>query len=80
MTLEQIAANPPPGDLYVHIDVDVDDPIDMPGVNYPAPNGPSGDAVADAVSALHATGRVVALSFSPWNPALDGADIAVPFL
>ena len=76
VTVEQIAANPPPGDLYVHIDVDVVDPIDMPGVNYPAPGGPSADAVAQAVAALHATGRVAALSFSSWNPALPGADIA----
>ncbi len=88
MTVGQIAADPPPGDLYVHIDVDVVDPIDMPGVNYPTPDGPSADAVAQAVVALHATGRVVALSFSSWNPALDGADtaaaatlrIAAPFL
>ena len=76
VTVEQIATNPPPGDLYVHIDVDVVDPTDMPGVNYPAPGGPSADAVAQAIAALHGTGRVVALSFSSWNPALDGADIA----
>jgi len=76
VTVDQIAADPPPGDLYLHIDVDVVDPIDMPGVNYPAPDGPSGDAVAHAVAALHATGRVVALSFSSWNPELPGADIA----
>lgn len=76
VTVEQVAANPPPGDLYVHIDVDVVDPIDMPGVNYPAPGGPSANAVADAVDALHSTGRVVALSFSSWNPALEGAYIA----
>ena len=76
VTVDQIAADPPSGDLYVHVDVDVVDPVDMPGVNYPAPDGPSGDAVAHAVAALHSTGRVVALSFSSWNPALSGADIA----
>lgn len=76
VSVEEIAAEPPPGDLYVHIDVDVVDPVDMPGVNYPAPGGPSADAVARAVEALHATGRVVALSFSSWNPGLEGADIA----
>ncbi|MFV9671997.1 MAG: arginase family protein [Acidimicrobiia bacterium] len=76
VTVDQIAADPPPGDLYVHVDVDVVDPVDMPGVNYPATGGPSADAVAQAVKALHATGRVVALSFSSWNPALEGADIA----
>jgi len=76
VTVDQIATDPPPGDLYVHVDVDVVDPVDMPGVNYPVPGGPSGDAVANAVALLHATGRVVALSFSSWNPALEGADIA----
>jgi len=75
-TVEEIAADPPPGDLYVHVDVDVVDPTDMPGINYPAPGGPSADAVARAIAALHATGRVAALSFSTWNPALPGADIA----
>ncbi len=75
-TVEEIAADPPLGDLYVHVDVDVVDPADMPGVNYPAPDGPSTDSVARAVEALHATGRVVALSFSTWNPALEGAAIA----
>lgn len=76
VSVEEITANPPPGDLYVHVDVDVIDPIDMPGVNYPAPGGPSANTVARAVAALHATGRVAALSFSSWNPALEGADIA----
>jgi arginase len=76
VSVEEITASPPPGDLYVHVDVDVIDPIDMPGVNYPAPGGPSANAVAQAVAALHATGRVAALSFSSWNPALEGADIA----
>ncbi|MEA2009637.1 MAG: arginase family protein [Actinomycetota bacterium] len=76
VTIAEMAADPPPGDLYVHIDVDVVDPVDMPGVNYPAPGGPSADAVAAAVKALHGTGRVVALSFSSWNPALPGADVA----
>jgi arginase len=88
VTVEEIAADPPPGDLHVHVDVDIVDPADMPGVNYPSPGGPSADAVARAVETLHLTGRVVALSFSSWNPALEGADIAaaatrrmaVPFL
>jgi arginase len=76
VTVEEVAANPPRGDIYLHVDVDVVDPTDMPGVNYPAPGGPSAEAVVGAVEALHRTGRVVALSFSSWNPALTGADIA----
>ena len=76
VAVDQIAADPPQGDIYLHIDVDVVDPADMPGVNYAAPGGPSAEAVVGAVEALHKTGRVVALSFSSWNPALEGADIA----
>ena len=74
--------------LYVHVDVDVVDPIDMPAVNDLAPGGPGAEDVAGSVKALAETGRVVAFSVSAWNPALEGADqseaatnrIAAPFL
>jgi arginase len=62
--------------LYLHVDVDVVDPTELPAVNYPAPGGPSLASVADSVAALAATGNVVAFSVSTWNPALVGADIA----
>jgi len=62
--------------LYVHVDVDVVDPVDLPAINYPAPNGPSLDAVAASVATLAETGRVVAYSASTWNPSLPGAPIA----
>ncbi len=66
----------PAGPLYVHVDVDVVDPSEMPAVNYPAPGGPSLDEVRLAIDALIATGRVVALSFSCWNPKLESAATA----
>ncbi len=62
--------------LYVHIDVDVVDPSDMPAVNYAAPAGPRIDDVASALRRLAASRRVVAWSFSCWNPALPGAERA----
>ncbi|MEN8114823.1 MAG: arginase family protein [Actinomycetota bacterium] len=71
-----ITDDPPPGDLYVHVDVDVVDPLEMPAINYPAPGGPMVEDVARAVASLHATGRVKAFSISSWNPALEGADVA----
>ena len=85
---EIAAAVPDERDLYVHVDVDVVDPSDVPAINYPAPNGPSAAQVAESVAALAATGRVVAFSVSTWNPALEGAHqsaastrtIAEPFL
>lgn len=69
----RIPANRP---LYVHVDVDVVDPVDLPAINYPAPDGPGLDAVARSVAGLAATGRVAAYSASTWNPALPGADVA----
>ncbi len=67
---------PPPGPLHVHVDLDVVDPGEMPAHNYPAPGGPSLREVRAALEHLAATGRVAAVSFSTWNPALPGADRA----
>lgn len=68
--------DPPPGALHLHVDLDVVDPQEMPAHNYPAPGGPSLSAVRAALDRLAATGRVAAVSFSTWNPALPGADQA----
>jgi arginase len=73
---EVVSAVPPTGPIYVHIDGDVVDPEEMPAMNYPAPGGPSLEAVQRAVEQLAATGRVAAFSISSWNPALPGADVA----
>jgi len=69
-------SSPAAGPIYVHVDVDVVDPQDLPAINYPAPKGPSLDDVRDAVRQLASTERVVAASVSSWNPALPGADEA----
>ena len=66
----------PAGALHLHVDLDVVDPQEMPAHNYPAPGGPSLSAVGAALDRLAATGRVAAVSFSTWNPALPGADRA----
>ena len=66
----------PPGALHVHVDLDVVDPRDMPAHNYPAPGGPSLREMQAVLARLAATGRVAAVSFSTWNPALPGADRA----
>jgi len=76
-TVRDVAkGSPVAGPIYVHIDVDVVDPKDLPAINYPAPHGPSLEDVRDAVGQLASTGRVVAASVSSWNPALPGADEA----
>ena len=61
----------PEGPLLVHFDTDIIDPVDAPAMNYPAPGGPSGETVRDVLRALAATDRVVAVSVSLWEPALD---------
>ena len=66
----------PPGPLYVHVDVDVVDPVEVPATSYPAPGGPSVDDMLVALTRLAQTERVVAMSVSSWNPALPGADRA----
>jgi len=54
----------PAGDLYLHVDVDVCDPEQVPELLYPAPDGPSTSAVLNSVRAVVATGRVVAVGLA----------------
>lgn len=89
VSVEELAHTlPPEGPLYVHVDADVVDPGDMPAMNYPVEDGPSLRSVRASLIHLAATGRVVAISFSVWNPAKVGAEraaaatreLAAPFL
>lgn len=74
MTVDDVAASEPqPGPIYLHVDVDVVDPTDLPAVNYPALGGPGAAPVQAAIARLAATERVVAASISSWNPALPDA-------
>ncbi|MFB4304001.1 arginase family protein [Actinomadura sp. NTSP31] len=59
----------PDGPLVLHIDVDVVDKADLPGLKFPVGGGPSFDAVVAAVRRVKATGRVAALDIAcPWHP------------
>ena len=74
MSVDDVAASePPPGPTFLHVDVDVVDPTDLPTVNYPALGGPGAEAVQAAIARLAATERVVAASISSWNPVLPDA-------
>ncbi len=57
--------------IWVHLDTDVLRPEDAPAQNYLAPGGPSRDELAAVFRGLGASGRVVAVSVSCWNPILD---------
>lgn len=61
----------PDGPLYVHFDTDIVDPREAPAMNYPAPGGPSHEALKDVFRHLAETNHIVAVSMSSWNPALD---------
>lgn len=54
----------PAGDLYLHVDLDVCDPGDLPDLLFPAPGGPALDEVLAAVGRVLATGRVVAVGLA----------------
>jgi arginase len=66
------AAELPTGPLVLHIDLDVIDAADLPGLLFPAPGGPSTSTVLAAVRRILATGRVAALDIAcPWHPSAD---------
>ena len=64
----------PGGPLYVHLDLDVIDPSDVPGLRYPAPGGPGAADIAAALRTLLATGRVAAVGIAcTWHVGHDAA-------
>lgn len=66
------AGDLPEGPLLLHVDLDVIDPDEVPGMLFPTPGGPSADAVAGAVHRVMDTGRVRAVSIGcTWHPDRD---------
>lgn len=57
--------------LYVHFDTDIINPLDAPAMSYTAEGGPRAETLAQVFRHLAKTGRIVAVSFSAWNPQLD---------
>lgn len=75
------AAALPGGPLYVHIDLDVIDPADVPGLRYPAPGGPGAADVAWALRIVLATGRAAAVGIAcTWHPGHRAAARIGPYL
>ncbi|MDX1995889.1 MAG: arginase family protein [bacterium] len=62
--------------LYIHMDVDVVDPSDIPAQNYPAPGGPSVDEAAASMQRVIRDATVAGVLFSLWDESLSGADVA----
>jgi arginase len=67
------AIRPPDGKFLVHVDLDVVDPAELPGLMYPVDGGPTAGALLAAVQSLVATGRVAGLDVAcTWRP--DGGN------
>ena len=66
-----LAGLPADAPLHLHLDGDVLDPLDAPGVDFPAPGGWRLSARVDEMAALAATGRVVGVSLCCGNPRRD---------
>jgi arginase len=59
----------PGGPLYVHVDVDVIDPGELPALRYPARGGVSGGQLTAALRMILITGRVAAVGLAcTWHP------------
>jgi arginase len=56
---------------YIHLDVDIINPLDAPGMSYAAAGGPRASELEDIFRFLAQTLRIVAISMSSWNPDLD---------
>ena len=67
-TVEEISV--PEGPVLLHVDLDVVDAGELPGLRFPVPGGPSAAAVVDAVHRIRQSGRVVTLDLAcTWDPA-----------
>jgi arginase len=63
-----------PGPVYLHVDVDVTDSGDLPGLLFPAPGGPALTAVTDAVRNIVAAAGVAAVGLACTYRPGSGAD------
>ena len=62
-------ADLPDGPLYVHVDLDVIDPAELPALRYPASGGVSSAQLTAALRMLLGTGRVAAVGLAcTWYP------------
>jgi arginase len=71
----------PPGPLYLHVDLDVVDPADLPGLKFPAAGGPDLGTVGAALRRVVGTGRVAALGLAcTWHEGRHAADRVRPYI
>jgi arginase len=79
--LQPFDAAAPDGELYLHIDLDVLDPVSFPFTTWPTPDGPTIGQLDSAVEPLIDTGRVVGIAVTECAaPTLDDALLLEPLL
>lgn len=67
----------PEGPIYLHVDFDVVDPEELPGLEIPAPDGPSLGTVGEALRRVMETGRVAAVGVAcTWRPGAGASERA----
>jgi arginase len=64
--------------IYLHVDVDVLDPVEAPGVNYPADGGLQVAQLQEAVREVVGLGNLAAIGLTAVNPEkdIDGRTVA----
>jgi len=68
------SATLPDGPIYLHVDLDVVDSADVPGLRFPAPGGPNLEAVVAAMGRVLDTGQVCSVGLAcTWWPGHDAA-------
>jgi arginase len=57
--------------IYIHIDLDVLDPEDAPGMNFPVPGGPTSEQLGEAIALCLSFEKSAALGIASYNVAHD---------
>jgi arginase len=60
--------------IYLHLDIDVLNPQEAPGVNFPAPGGPSVEEMEQAIRTLGQRFHIQAAAMTAYNPDSDQED------
>jgi arginase family enzyme len=57
--------------VWLHVDVDIIDPPEMPAVVFPAPRGPSLNAVSDSIAQLMTVADIRGVDVCGYDPRQD---------
>lgn len=74
-------ADLPSGPLFLHLDVDVADPADLPGLHFPVDGGPDQRELIDLITTLAGTGRLVGVDVGlTWRPDAEADRIRADYM